>query len=91
MFHVQLLRLAYPNATNREAGAAASGQGPDPHSPQEVQGLLQDVAVGKCLLQFGDTRVGGLVSPEEEHLQLGQLLKICQAQPVTPTEVSFRK
>ena len=35
-FHVQLLRSAYPDATNREAAAAACGQQPDPHRRQEA-------------------------------------------------------
>ena len=39
-FHVQLLRLAYPDATNIEVGAEACGQQPDPHRRQEGwQGL----------------------------------------------------
>ena len=34
-FHLQLLRLAFPDATNIEAARTACGQQPDPHRRRE--------------------------------------------------------
>ena len=52
------------DATNSEAGAATWGQRPRtrPHGRRDGYWLI--VAVGKCLLQFRDARVGGLGAAE---------------------------
>ena len=65
-------RLAYPGATNIEAGAHSvwPATGPAP-AAGGVAGLLRDLAVGQRLLQFGDARVGDLGAPEDQRLQVG--------------------
>ncbi len=68
--HFQPLRLAYPDATNIEAGAhsvwPATG-------PAAAAGLLHDIAVGKCFLQFSDTLVSDVGAVKTEAPQLRQL------------------
>ena len=79
---MQLLRLAYPDATNIDAVANNVWPATGPVPAAGVAALLHDAAVGKCLLQFSDARVGDLGIAEPKRSQASQSLEMYQPVPV---------
>ena len=97
---MQLLRLAYPDATNIEAGAAACGRASNRTRPSGRRGggrisprsrgrPLNEIALGKRLLQFGDAPVGDPGGTAVERLQLSQPLEVHQPRVADCKSIRF--
>ena len=74
--HARVILLTQCKLSQQCAAVAAHSVWP---AARGAAGLVEDLAVWQCLLEFGNARVGDPGAPEGELLQVGQSLKMQQA------------